>query len=149
MSVVFYRWEAMFRIIAQSGASHGPRETEKKMLRIDHINIHATDPRAMVAFLEAVTGAKEGFRPPFKHPGHWLYVDGVPAIHIDYAEAGKAMTRGVFDHVAFGVYDDVEALKARVEATGFEHFHAGIPGGVGQIFVTGPDGVKVELQYRR
>ena len=119
------------------------------MLRIDHINIHATDAPAMVRFLEAVLGAKEGFRPPFKHPGHWIYFDDAPFIHIDYAEPGKDMNRGVFDHVAFGVYDDVDTILARVKAGGYEHFLAGIPGGVGQVFVMGPDGVKLELQYKR
>jgi catechol 2,3-dioxygenase-like lactoylglutathione lyase family enzyme len=119
------------------------------MLRIDHINIHARDMPAMVAFLEAVLGANEGFRPPFQHPGHWLYLDGQPLIHLDPARDGESLERGVFDHLAFGVYDDFDALLARVQATGFEHVLAGIPGGVGQIFVIGPEGVKLELQYRR
>ena len=119
------------------------------MLRIDHVNIHARDTRAVASFLESVLGASEGYRPPFKHPGHWLYLDGAPVIHIDHAEAGKAQDRGVFDHVAFGVYDDFDTLLARVQASGCEHLLAGIPGGVGQIFVFGPENLKLELQYRR
>jgi catechol 2,3-dioxygenase-like lactoylglutathione lyase family enzyme len=118
------------------------------MLRIDHVNIHARDPKAMVAFLEAVLDAREGFRPAFPNPGHWVYLDDHPAIHIDYAAEGKDLNRGIFDHIAFGVYD-FEPLLARVKATGFEHHLAGIPGGVGQIFVMGPEGIKIELQYHR
>jgi catechol 2,3-dioxygenase-like lactoylglutathione lyase family enzyme len=118
------------------------------MLRIDHVNIHARDPAAMVRFLEAVLGAEEGFRPPFEHPGHWVYLEGAPAIHVDHARNGEAMGSGVFDHVAFGVFD-YEPLLERVKASGFRYELAGIPGGIGQIFVFGPEGIKIELQYSR
>lgn len=119
------------------------------MLGIDHVNIHARDPAAMARFLEAVLGAEEGFRPAFPHPGHWVYLDGRPCIHIDFAREGESLARGVFDHVAFGVYDDAAALLERVRASGYEHHLAGIPGGVGQVFVLGPEGIKIELQYQR
>ena len=118
------------------------------MPRLDHIHIHAREPRAMIAFLESIVGAREGFRPPFPNPGHWLYVDGLPAIHIDHITREDDFPTGLYNHVAFGVYD-YEPLLERVKASGFRHEMAGIPGGVGQIFVYGPEGVKVELQYHR
>ncbi|HHY51170.1 MAG TPA: glyoxalase [Alphaproteobacteria bacterium] len=117
------------------------------MPRLDHINIHARDVAAMAAFLEAIVGAKPGFRPPFEHPGHWLYLDGLPAIHLDHAR-GDEHPGGVVDHLAFGVYD-YEPLIARVKASGYPYQLAGIPGGVGQVFVTGPEGIRIELQYHR
>jgi catechol 2,3-dioxygenase-like lactoylglutathione lyase family enzyme len=118
------------------------------MLRIDHVNIHARDPAAMVRFLETVLGAKEGFRPPFKHPGHWVYLEGAPAIHIDHARPEEDLEGGVLDHVAFGIFD-YEPLLERVKASGCRYELAGIPGGVGQVFVFGPEGIKIELQYVR
>src|SRR5687767_5529068 len=87
------------------------------MLRLDHVNIHARDPAAMVRFLETVLGAKEGFRPPFPNPGHWIYLEGAPVIHVDYASEDGPMARGVFDHVAFGIFDH-EQLIERVKASG-------------------------------
>jgi hypothetical protein len=55
----------------------------------------------------------------------------------------------MINHVAFGVYE-FEASKARVEASGYPWKLAGIPGTpIGQIFVTGPEGLLVEIQYRR
>jgi hypothetical protein len=54
----------------------------------------------------------------------------------------------MINHVAFGI-EDLEPLRARVEAAGYPFKLAGIPGGVGQIFVDGPEGLRVELQYRR
>jgi catechol 2,3-dioxygenase-like lactoylglutathione lyase family enzyme len=118
------------------------------MPRLDHVNIQARDAKAMIAFLEAVLGAKEGFRPPFKNPGHWLYLDGEPAIHIDIPERSDDFPQGLFNHVAFGVYDYEPTLE-RVKATGCRYEIAGMPDGVGQIFVYGPEGVKIEIQYHR
>jgi catechol 2,3-dioxygenase-like lactoylglutathione lyase family enzyme len=118
------------------------------MLRLDHVNIHARDPAAMVRFLETVLGAKEGFRPPFNNPGHWVYLEGSPAIHVDHATGGETANGGIIDHVAFGVFD-YEPLLERVKASGFRYELAGIPGGVGQIFVFGPEGIKIEVQFAR
>jgi catechol 2,3-dioxygenase-like lactoylglutathione lyase family enzyme len=119
------------------------------MPRLDHVNIQARDTKAMVAFLEAVVEAREGFRPPFKNPGHWLYLEGHPFIHIDIPARDDDFPQGLVNHIAFGIYDKTEAL-ARVEKTGFRYEHAEIPGtGIGQIFVYGPEGVKIELQYRQ
>lgn len=119
------------------------------MPRLDHINIHVRDGKRMVAFLEAVLDVREGFRPPFKNRGHWLYADGLPAIHIDIVEGDADLRQGIVNHVAFGLYD-YQAALARVEATGLPFEHAGIPGTpIGQIFVTGPEGLRIEIQYRR
>lgn len=118
------------------------------MPAIDHVNLHVRDARAVIAFLEAVLGASEGERPPFRHPGHWVYLEGRPVFHIDYASDGEGAGKGLFDHIAFGVFE-YEPLRERVEASGYPYRHAGIPGGVGQIFVEGPEGLKIELQYHR
>ncbi len=129
------------------GAAGGNRD--RHVLRIDHVNIHARDPRAVVAFLETVLGATEGERPPFNHPGHWVYLDGRPLFHVDHLRDGEAAGgRGPVDHVAIGVFDH-DAIKARLEASGVPYKVAGIPGGVGQFFVEGPDGLRIELQYGR
>jgi catechol 2,3-dioxygenase-like lactoylglutathione lyase family enzyme len=118
------------------------------MLRIDHANIQARDMPRMIAFLETVLSANEGFRPPFKHPGHWLYLGGQPLIHLDYPDRADDFPQGMVNHLAFGVYD-YEPLLERVKSTGCQYEMAGIPGGVGQIFVYGPEGLKLELQYHR
>lgn len=119
------------------------------MPRLDHINIQARDMAAMVAFLETLLGAKEGFRPPFRNPGHWLYLDGQPVIHIDLPARDSDFPQGLVNHIAFGVYGRDEAM-ARAERTGCPIHHAEIPGsGIGQLFVTGPEGIRVEVQYRQ
>lgn len=90
------------------------------MGRLDHVNIQVVDGPRMVRFLETVLDAKEGPRPP-----------------------------GIVNHVAFGVYD-FEVVKARIESSGWRYRLTGIPEtGIGQFFVEGPEGLLVEVQYRR
>jgi len=119
------------------------------MPKLDHINIHVVDGPRMVRFLEAVLDAREGTRPPFDFPGHWVYVGDEPAIHLTVVERAADFPPGIVNHVAFGVYDFEEA-KARIESTGYPYRLTGIPGtGIGQFFVEGPEGILVEVQYRR
>lgn len=119
------------------------------MAHLDHVHLHVTDGPRMVRFLETVLEAKEGERPPFDFPGHWVYVEDKPAIHISIVEPHDDPPRGIIGHVAFGVYD-FEATKARIESTGYPWRLAGIPGTpIGQFFVDGPDGLLLEVQYWR
>lgn len=119
------------------------------MPRLDHVNIHVVDGPRMVRFLEQVLEAREGFRPPFDFPGHWVYLDEQPVIHLTVVERTADFPQGMINHVAFGVYE-FEAARSRVEASGYPWQLAGIPGTpIGQIFVTGPEGLLVEIQYRR
>ena len=118
------------------------------MPRLDHVNILARDAKAMVAFLTTVLDAREGFRPAFNLPGHWLYLDGIPAIHVNYRDSTDPAP-GFVDHIAFGVFE-IEPLEARIKASGYRYEKGdGIPNSVGQYFVHGPEGVKIELQYYR
>lgn len=119
------------------------------MPRLDHINIHVVDGPRMVQFLERVLDAREGFRPPFDFPGHWVYVGEDPAIHLTVVGRPQDFPAGMINHVAFGVYE-FEAAKARIEAAGYTYRLTGIPEtGIGQFFVDGPEGLLLEVQYRR
>ena len=117
------------------------------MIRLDHINIHATDLDAARDFLLAVLpGLTQGFRPAFGFPGYWLYLDGKPLIHMQNRAAGAVSGPQWIDHLAFAPFD-FEAERARLEGLGLAYSIGGIPGtGIRQLFVSGPDGLKVELQ---
>jgi catechol 2,3-dioxygenase-like lactoylglutathione lyase family enzyme len=117
------------------------------MIRLDHINVHAEDLERVRDFLLAVLpGLSEGSRPPFDFPGHWLYLDGKPIIHMGRPPADAAAGRGWIDHLAFAPFD-FETEKARLEALGIDYVVGGIPGtGIRQLFALGPEGLKIELQ---
>jgi catechol 2,3-dioxygenase-like lactoylglutathione lyase family enzyme len=114
------------------------------MIRFDHINIRVTDQEAVRDFLVAVVGVRQGPRPNFSFHGYWLYLGELPVIHLaprDYpGEVGWA------NHVAFAGYD-LEQKTRELRTAGFDFrvqrlADTNIP----QIFVDGPEGVRVELQ---
>jgi catechol 2,3-dioxygenase-like lactoylglutathione lyase family enzyme len=119
------------------------------MPRLDHVNIHTRDATTMIGFLETVVDARRGYRPPFRNPGHWLYLEGQPSIHLDVVDRDDSYPQGMVNHCAFGPYDFKTAIE-RVQSTGFPYECAEIPDTeIGQIFVYGPEGLKIELQYKR
>ena len=115
-------------------------------IAFDHVNIGATDLAATRDFLVDLLGVVEGNRPAFAFPGCWLYVGDQPVIHLTLRTEAPS-TAGVIDHVAFAGFD-FETTRARLERDGYAYHPTGIPGGPRQLFVTGPDGLKIELQCR-
>ena len=106
-------------------------------------------------------GLSEGERPNFLFRGYWLYLGGIPVVHlVEAADKAGAWNReivipdaangtGAFDHVAFRG-DDPAVLKARLQKAGMTFRERLVPGGaVEQIFVPDPEGVLVEINFRR
>lgn len=118
------------------------------MMRLDHVNVRCTDLEATRRFFEEIVGLHVGDRPDFPFPGYWLYAGGQAVVHLvgsDLADA--ALGKGTVDHFAFrgGDYD---SQKAAIERAGLKHRENDVPGlPLRQIFVAGPDGVTVELQF--
>lgn len=115
------------------------------MTVLDHVNVRASDQEAVRDFLVLALGAEVGPRPPFGFPGYWLYLGGKPVIHTSPRPSGGTEV-GWIDHIAFGPFA-FEETKARLDASGLDYRVSGIPAtGIRQFFLTGPEGVKVELQ---
>ena len=49
-------------------------------MRLDHVNIHVHDLAAARDFLVKLLGVEVGWRPSFKVPGDWLYLEGRPVL---------------------------------------------------------------------
>jgi len=117
---------------------------------LQHVNIRCADARASRDFYVEVIGLKEGYRPPFPFPGHWLYLGEVPVIHLVQKPAGEAHHgpgSGEIDHVAFGG-SDLDGMRARLTASGYPYEERVVPrDGVIQLFVHDPERVKLELNF--
>lgn len=113
---------------------------------IDHVNVRCTDLEKTRAFLEEVAGLVVGDRPNFSFPGHWMYdAQGQAVMHLVSAVSAPEEA-GVVDHVAFRV-DDFADRTERLAATGHAFTVREVPGtGIAQTFITGPDGLRIELQ---
>jgi catechol 2,3-dioxygenase-like lactoylglutathione lyase family enzyme len=117
-------------------------------MRLDHVNIHVHDLAAAREFLVALLGVEVGWRPSFKTPGDWLYLEGQPVIHTWLKSQERGL--GWVDHVAFGPCGDPDAKRAELQRLGYTFAETGlIDTDITQFFVNGPEGMRIELQCRR
>ena len=120
--------------------------------RLEHVLVLTDDLEASKDFYCEALGLEVGERPPLEFPGFWLYLDGVPCLHLAERAAyeGHAAALGLrvgpaVDHVALGGTDYDEAA-ARLRAAGVDAVENSVPGtGLRQLFVTDPNGVRIEL----
>lgn len=120
--------------------------------RLDHVLVLTDDIEATKSFYSDALGLEVGDRPPLEFSGYWLYLDGVPCVHV--ADRGEYEVQAarlglrigpVVDHVAFGG-SEYDELVARLDAAGVEAVANEAAGGaLRQLFLTDPNGVRVEL----
>jgi catechol 2,3-dioxygenase-like lactoylglutathione lyase family enzyme len=128
------------------------------LTQLEHYLVLTDDLDATRDFYCNALGMRVGPRPPLDFPGYWLYLREVPCIHIadwdgyrTYSEAtGIAMTTrargtGPVDHIAFNAvnYDSIKARLTQHGIVAAENVIAGV--GLRQLFLTDPNGVKIEL----
>jgi catechol 2,3-dioxygenase-like lactoylglutathione lyase family enzyme len=113
-------------------------------------------------FYVDVLGMETGFRPPLGFPGHWVYIGDTPVIHIaewtTYTARQKskgsfvttpAEGTGPVDHIAFGA-QDYDGVLARVRKHGVSVRENNNPGNiVRQLFLFDPNGVQIEINFRK
>lgn len=116
-------------------------------MQLDHVNIHVDDLAAAREFLVRLLGVEVGWRPSFRVPGDWLYLDGRAVIHTWLKSQERGL--GWVDHVAFSGCGDPDAKRADLQRLGCAFTEAGlIDTDIVQFFVSGPEGMKIELQCR-
>lgn len=100
-----------------------------------------------------VLGMREGPRPDFAFPGHWLYVGEVALLHLaailpDQAGGVAGQGRSGFDHVSLaGV--DLDATRKLLADRGIPFEELPVPGWpLRQIFLRDPVGAKMELTFQ-
>jgi catechol 2,3-dioxygenase-like lactoylglutathione lyase family enzyme len=119
---------------------------------LDHVLVLTDDLDASLAFYRDALGLEVCVRPPLPFPGYWLGVDGRVALHLadrgayDEALAALGLERpvGPVDHVSF-LGRGADELAGRLEAAGVGVVRNEVPGAFRQLFVTDPNGVRVEV----
>ena len=128
----------------------------------EHVLILADNLKKTKEFYVDLLGLKDGYRPDFPFPGHWLYLnedDKAACIHLAMRKQGDGQDyyigkkdnvksgSGAIDHVAFNC-EDIEGMKNMFDSKSIEYTHRKVPGfPLEQLFVDDPDGVKVELNF--
>jgi catechol 2,3-dioxygenase-like lactoylglutathione lyase family enzyme len=118
--------------------------------RLDHVLVLTDDLEATRDFYCEALGLEVGKRPALEFPGYWLYLDGEPCLHVAERASYEAhaatlgfQVSAAVDHVAFAGAG-YERLAARLEAAGVDAVTNTVPG-LRQLFVTDPNGVRVEV----
>jgi catechol 2,3-dioxygenase-like lactoylglutathione lyase family enzyme len=128
---------------------------------LEHLLVLTDHLDASREFYCEVLGLREGERPPLEFPGHWLYLGGVPCVHLAEraAYAAHAETLGLaaspagprtgaVDHIAFNA-SGYEEIAARLQSHGVEAVENVVPAaGLRQLFVLDPNGVRVEINVK-
>ena len=60
--------------------------------RLDHVLVLTDDIEATKSFYRDALGLEVGDRPPFEFSGYWLYLDGIPCVHV--ADRGRVRGTG-------------------------------------------------------
>jgi catechol 2,3-dioxygenase-like lactoylglutathione lyase family enzyme len=114
---------------------------------LDHITVNASDLDASRRFYVDVLGLRDGDRPAFDVPGIWLYATDHPIVHLVGGRESGAATTGPFDHFALQAAD-LLGVVGRLKAADIAYELFVVPGlERRQVFVTDPDGVKIELNF--
>ena len=131
------------------------------LTKLEHFLVLTADIDATRDFYCHALGMRAGHRPTLGFPGHWVYVGETPCIHIaewqTYTAHSQALgipvsTRakgtGPVDHIAFNG-QDYDEVVARLEKYGVRTERNDVPGGMlRQLFLTDPNGVKIEINIR-
>lgn len=126
------------------------------LTRMEHLLVLTDDIEGTKDFWCGALGLEVGARPPLEFPGHWLYVEGVPCIHVADREAYAAHSErlgipaapAAVDHVAFNGNDYEEAV-ARLDREGVAARTNAVPGaGLRQLFLEDPNGLKIEINVK-
>ncbi|NKB49755.1 MAG: hypothetical protein GKS02_10400 [Alphaproteobacteria bacterium] len=131
---------------------------------IEHLLLLVDDVDATAGWFVDNIGLERGHTPDFKVPVIWLYIGERDVLHIAHMpNEGKEKQfqdrylggrlseetsgTGIIDHVAFRCTGLPEMI-ARLESQGAEFLQRQAnDGDLYQLFITGPDGMRVELNF--
>lgn len=131
--------------------------------RLEHLAIRTDNLKPTVDFYTKVVGLREGPRPDFGFPGHWLYLGETAVIHLIYFDHRSDGSRfdgimgrrdkyaddgtGSVDHIAFRA-KDFAGMKRRFHDLKIPMKENYIPDfKLCQLFIEDPNGVTVELNF--
>lgn len=119
---------------------------------LEHYTIRCADLERTRDFYRDVLGLDVGARPNFGFKGYWLYLGGVPIVHlVDKTEMGfhgDGKETGALDHIAFRG-KDIDATRTALTERGLKYRETDVPGfGLKQVFIRDPDGIQIELNFR-
>ncbi len=132
------------------------------LTQLEHYLVLTDDIDATRDFYINALGMRLGFRPSLEFPGHWVYIGETPVIHIaewkTYTAHSKSKSievstpapgTGPVDHIAFNA-QDYDGVLERLRQHGVDvRINDSRNAPVRQLFLFDPNGVKIEINFRR
>jgi catechol 2,3-dioxygenase-like lactoylglutathione lyase family enzyme len=118
------------------------------LLSLGHVTLLSADFARTERFYCDLLGLRVGPRPAIRVPGRWLYVGDAAVLHVLPRNAPPPQdARPVVDHFALNAHDRA-GFERRLEAAGqpFESRRLAATE-IWQVFLTDPDGARVELCF--
>ncbi len=121
------------------------------LLALGHVTVRSADFERSERFYAGLLGLRPGPRPPLGVPGRWYYLGARAVLHV--LAAGPAADAPAawqpIDHFAFDAAD-LSAVEQRLRAAGQAYALRPLPGtSLLQLFVSDPDGARVELSFEQ
>ncbi len=137
-----------------------------EIAHIDHFTLRVSPAElpALRVFYERVLGLRDGPRPAFSFPGHWLYAgeraivhlagavsasEALPAIPSDGQQrpGASASATGKLDHISLRT-SGLARTRAHLASEAIQWQEAPVPGmALHQVFFRDPSGLKIELTF--
>ena len=118
--------------------------------RLDHFTVRCRPQELddLRDFYVGVLGLVDGARPDFSFPGHWLYSEGRPIVHLAATlDTRPGRETGALDHIAFSCRGLDEAVR-RLKEMKIAFEERPVPGfPLHQVFLSDPQGLKIELTF--
>ena len=134
--------------------------------KLGHYSIRTEDLAGSKCFYTEILSLREGYRPPFTFPGHWLYLgddesdygvvhligvdptgDGGLDAYLGARGASVGEGAGKFEHIAFLATGWPE-IRSRCQARSVAFQERSVPSlNLHQVFIVDPSGVTIELNF--
>jgi catechol 2,3-dioxygenase-like lactoylglutathione lyase family enzyme len=118
------------------------------LLSLGHVTVLSADFDRTERFYCDLLGLRVGPRPAIRVPGLWLYLGDQAVLHVlPRPTQPLSLARPTIDHFALNA-DDRAGFERKLQAAGqpFESRPLA-DSGIWQIFITDPDGARVELSF--
>ena len=114
---------------------------------LEHVNIRTAALAPMARFYEDVVGLKNGYRPPFRVAGAWLYCGDRPSVHLVQVAEPRRDDSPKIEHFAFRA-EGFREFIARLEAhnVAYEIAHV-VDIDLCQVNIHDPDGNLIEIGF--
>jgi catechol 2,3-dioxygenase-like lactoylglutathione lyase family enzyme len=130
-------------------------DSSMKITQLDHFTLRISPEQLpeLLGFYTRVLQLREGARPAFPFPGHWLYAGDLAVVHLAGNQpAGEpqplpSLPTGRFNHISLKA-SDLKGTREHLAALGVEWQEAPVPGmPLHQVFLRDPVGLKIELTF--